>query len=300
MAVLVWIWQITIGVYGAGKASAVLSEPNLHLITASADKLASIVVVTFVLVFLVNEARRHMFNATVRGAAGQGLARMVGTHVAREVLSLKNLKPGRGRRETAAILMIDLQDFTRLSHQSDPSYILALLADYQKLVEPVITCHGGYIDKFMGDGILAHFGAIDPDATYAIQAMCCIEQLLFTMDKWNANRIARGSIPLHYRIACDIGSIVIGLVGAESKMEFTIIGDPVNLTAKMEKHSKKVGARALVTLRAFKIARHQGYRPLSSAKTISNAVIEGIAEPVDLVILSTQTKAAEKNRKAAA
>ena len=291
MAVLVWIGQLISGLHSASTIfSTAMRVSTFNLVVASADKLASIVVVTLVLVISGREAGRHLRNSTLRGAAGRGLARMVGAHVAKEVLFSNSIVPGRGRRETAAILMVDLQDFTRLAFQVNPSDVLTLLAHYQQLIEPVISRNGGFIDKFMGDGILAHFGAIESSSTYAAQALRCIEEILITMDKWNERRLASGKAPIYCRIACDVGRVVVGLVGGATKMELTIIGDPVNMTAKLEKHSKKLGARAITTARSFDTARLQGYVPLVPPASHPKCSIEGVRDSVDLIVIAAQKR----------
>ena len=190
--------------------------------------------------------------------------------------------------------MIDLQDFTQIAYHADPSDVLSLLAKYQQMVEPVITKNGGHIDKFMGDGILAHFGAIDPSFTFAAGALRCMEGLLIKMDQWNDERRLAGKTPLYYRMSCDIGTVVVGLVGGESKVEFTLIGDPVNIAAKLEKHSKKLDARALTTLRAFKMAENQGFAPLRPIQVQHNCAVEGIADPLDLVVIAKQQRHSSK------
>jgi adenylate cyclase len=213
---------------------------------------------------------------------------MVGSNVAKEVLFSRNVTPGKGKRQNAAILMVDLQDFTRLSHQADPSEVLALLAHYQQLVEPVILKHGGQIDKFMGDGILAHFGAIDPLPAFAAHALTSMEHILHVMDEWNKQRVANHHAPLPCRVSCDVGTVVAGIVGASSKLEFTIIGDPVNIASKLEKHSKKLNARSITSLRAFQVARKQGYSPRETPHMHRDCAIDGISAPLDLVVLSPQ------------
>ncbi len=289
MAFLVWFANLLGGIHAAPKlfAGGIKGEAKTLLLT-SADKLGSLLAVTGVLAVVMREARRHLFTSTIRGAAGKGLARMVGSNVAKEVLFSRNMTPGKGKRQNAAILMVDLQGFTRLSHQADPSEVLALLAHYQQLVEPVIIKHGGQIDKFMGDGILAHFGAIDPLPTFAANALTCMEHILYVMDEWNHQRLTYNNAPLFCRVSCDVGTVVAGIVGGNSKMEFTIIGDPVNIASKLEKHSKKLNARGITSLRAFQVARKQGYSPRETPHMHKDCQIEGLATPIDLVVVSKQ------------
>ncbi len=250
------------------------------------DKFLSIVAVTTVLAATVSEARRHLYNSAFRGVVGKGLTRMVGSGVAKEVLFSKVAHVvGRGRQEQVAIVMIDIQNFTKLAFKSAPSEVIALLAKYQQLMEPVIVNHGGCIDKFMGDGIMAHFGALEPNQEFAAQALRCVEQIIAAADQWNARRVATNRRPLKIRVSCAVGTAVVGLVGGNSKVEFTIIGDPVNTAAKLEKHAKVLAARALATFSAFDLARRQGYRPLLPVRVVNEVQVPGIEAPLNLVVL---------------
>ncbi len=300
MAALVSFAELIGGIQAAPKAFAGgLKASGLALLVTSGDKLISLAVVTGVLAVAMREARRHLFTSTIRGAAGKGLAKMVGSNVAKEVLFSRNTTPGKGKRQHAAILIVDLQGFTKLSHQADPSDVLALLANYQQLVEPVILKHGGQIDKFMGDGILAHFGAMDSSPTFAAQALACMESILHAMDHWNYQRFQNGRPTLLPRVACDVGTVVAGIVGGSSKMEFTIIGDPVNIASKLEKYSKKLEARSITSLRAFQVARKQGYSPQETPKMHRECMIDGVREPLDLVVLSPQKHYSQQKTKIA-
>lgn len=285
----VWLFMlVTAYAADAGKIVAIYQGFTLSgiILDGSVDKLATVAAVTLVLAACVKEARSHLYAAAIRGAAGKGLARMVGQNVAKEVLfSQHALVPGRGRHQTVAILMMDIGNFTKIVANADPSDVIAMLAHYQQIVEPVIVNNGGTIDKFMGDGIMAHFGAMQRSRTFAAQALKCVEELLVATDQWNAKRAASGYMPFNFRVACSIGEAVVGLVGGTTKVEFTIIGDPVNTTAKLEKHAKKLSARAVTTARAFNTAQAQGFRNRFGTRFIISEEIPGIALALDLVVM---------------
>jgi adenylate cyclase len=272
------IEQLVEALRGHTFAAAVLS--------GAVDKLLSIMAVTALLGLSVREARKHLYASAIRGAAGKNLARMVGQGVANQVLFDKEgLAPGRGRKQVVAILMIDIQQFTKMAAKADPSEIMALLARYHQLVEGVIVRSGGCIDKFMGDGILAHFGAIEPSPGFAANAMRCVESLIHETEKWNRRRHATNRAKLTFRVSCAIGEAVVGLVGGATKVEFTVIGDPVNLAAKLEKHAKKLQARGLTTADSFRIAKSQGFVPRYPTREVAASAVGGVETAQNLVVL---------------
>jgi hypothetical protein len=91
---------------------------------------------------------------------------------------------------------------------------------------------------------------------------------------------------LNVDAAVATGPVIFGAVGDETRMEYTVIGDAVNLSAKLEKHTKAEGVRALCTAKAFDTALRQGYQPQKQRKRLKNRKIEGVAEPLDIVVLA--------------
>lgn len=248
---------------------------------------------TWVLALTAQEGKKYFEAAIVRALAGKGLAKFIGHEIANKIVMADgDIKPGQGRMARAAILMVDLRSFTQIASTLKPSAVMKLLQEYQSLIVPLISDRGGIIDKFMGDGILAHFGAVNPSSTYAADALVAIEEILYKSELWQAERIQQGKTPIEVRAACAIGDIVFGTVGGGGRMEFTIIGDAVNTTAKLEKHTKVLGVKALVTRRAFDTAKSQGYMPQSKAERHVNVVIGGLPRPVDLVAISEPAGAA--------
>ena len=135
-------------------------------------------------------------------------------------------------------MFTDLRGFTKASATLSPSELIALIAEYQNVVLPVVRAHNGNIDKFMGDGILASFGAVNPSQQYAADALRCTEAILLASRNWATDRQARGLPVLGIGIGVAYGSLVFGIIGVERRLEYTVIGEPVNLAAKLEKHNK--------------------------------------------------------------
>ena len=162
---------------------------------------------------------------------------------------------------------------------------MTLLADYQTRMATVIQAHGDSIDKFMGDGIMAAFGAALPTETYAADALRCIEDLGPTARDWQSQRRQDGLVPLDVGFSVAAGPLVFGAVGDTERLEFTVIGEPVNLAAKLEKTNKAEAVTALTTAKTLALAKAQGYEPQTPLIERPARPVEGAGEPIDLVVL---------------
>jgi adenylate cyclase len=163
---------------------------------------------------------------------------------------------------------------------------MTVLADYQRRMVPIIQRHGGAIDKFLGDGIMATFGATRPLADYAARAMAALEDCMAAAGNWSAEQAAAGRPPLTINGALASGRIIAGAVGDETRLEYTVIGDAVNLSAKLEKHNKIAGCRALALKETYDAACAQGYRPQGQHRALTSTAVTGVSAPLDLVVLA--------------
>jgi adenylate cyclase len=182
--------------------------------------------------------------------------------------------------------MTDLRGFTVLSHSLSPEQLIAVLAEYQSRLVPVIQRHGGSVDKYLGDGILASFGAVVPSATYAADLCRAIDELAPVSELWRVERERRGVAAPAVGVAGAVGDIVFGTVGDVTRLEYTVIGEVVNLVAKLEKHTKNERVCALTTSSTYALALEQGYRPMQTTEIREGQKIEGVDDPIDLVVLA--------------
>jgi adenylate cyclase len=185
-----------------------------------------------------------------------------------------------------AVLSLALVRVTQLAKSLPPSDLIGVLVEYQSRMIPAIQRHGGSIDKFLGDGILATFGAAMPSDTHAADALRALEAVVAAGDAWSQSRMEVGAEPMALGAAVATGRVVFGAVGDESRLEYTVIGDAVNLAAKLEKHNKAIGARALVASETYDLAVSQGYRPANQPQRISGVEIVGVEGPVELIVLA--------------
>jgi adenylate cyclase len=260
---------------------------NSVLIGAEVDKIIIIAAVTTILAFAIHGARRMMTQAVTGAQAQENLSRFFAPEIARHISrSGDAISAGDGEAREAAILNLDVRGFTKLASTASPQEVMAVLADYQRRMVPIIQRHGGAIDKFLGDGIMATFGATRPLPDYAARAMRALEECMAAAAEWSAEQAAAGRPPLTINGALASGRIVAGAVGDATRLEYTVIGDAVNLSAKLEKHNKVEGCRALVLKETYDAAQAQGYEPRGEHKALSGAMVGGVALPLDLVAIA--------------
>ena len=172
-----------------------------------------------------------------------------------------DLEPGQAELREAAVLIVDLRGFTPLSARLSPPQVMALLADYQGRMVAAIRRHGGSVDKFLGDGILASFGAVRASATFAADAARAVEAVVDEAAAWAEARRADAEEPLAVGVALASGRVMFGCVGDHDRLEYTVIGEAVNLAAKLEKHGKAEAASALLPAETLALAEAQGSGP---------------------------------------
>jgi len=260
---------------------------NKVLIGAEIDKIVSILTVTVILAVAIARARRLLVRAVAEGAAAHDLKRFFAPEIARQITaSEQEVSAGEGQLRDAAILFTDVRGFTAFAKSVAPGVLMSALADYQAQIVPIIQRHGGSIDKFMGDGIMATFGAAAATSTYAADALSAIDDIMAAAKAWNDARVAAGDQALRIGAACAAGPIIFGAVGDSTRLEYTVIGDAVNLAAKLEKHTKAEKVRALTDAETFETALTQGYRPDGERERRPACRVDGTEAPMDLVVLA--------------
>ena len=260
---------------------------NSILLGAEFDKIISILVVTIIIAAALQRARGLLIRAVTEQAAAQELSRFFAPEIASKIKqSDQQILAGTGEAREAAILNVDMRGFTKLAEVEEPDRVMSLLAEYQSLMVPAIQKHGGSIDKFMGDGILATFGAAQPSETYAADALRAVDEIIRVSEDWRErDRNDDLAVPA-VNASVATGRILFGAVGDETRLEYTVIGDAVNLSAKLEKENKTQKVRAICDAETFEQARVQGYESAEEKERRIGCEVGGVAHPVDLVVLA--------------
>ena len=136
--------------------------------------------------------------------------------------------------KTVTILFADLVGFTSWSEKMGPGELAALLTKFFTLSSDAIFSQDGTIDKFIGDAVMAFFGAPIDQPDHAARAITSALKMREGVAEWNAERVAAGEPPIQVRIAINTGEAIVGEIGSERRVDYTVLGNAVNVAARME------------------------------------------------------------------
>jgi adenylate cyclase len=165
------------------------------------------------------------------------------------------------RAQNAAVLFVDIVDFTATAETMAPERVFALLRSFHHRMCRVVFAHHGTIDKYIGDAVLATFGTPQPGDADATNALCCARDMLHEIERWNEKRAARGAATLTVGIGIHHGPVVAGNVGDERRLEFTVIGDVVNVASRIERLTRTYDAPIVVSGDLIEAVRREGGGP---------------------------------------
>lgn len=208
---------------------------HMHLLYSG----VAIVMIGMLNVWLADQVRRAM-EATRGQLLLEKLLPGVANAALKDPLSLLDAP----RSVEATLLVTDLRGFTSLSEKMQPSDVFEMLNHLQGALSEAVHACGGIVDKFMGDGMLAVFGATDPSPDHARRALEAVRRIRATLDEQNRTQ-AGGR--LRIGIGVHSGTVVAGCMGGGSRLEFTVIGDAVNTTSRLEAMTKEKGVDVLVS-----------------------------------------------------
>ena len=180
-----------------------------------------------------------------------------------------------GQNVHATVLFSDIRGFTTLTEQLGPQGTVHLLNEYFEIMVECISKEGGILDKFIGDAIMAGFGIPQSLGDNEDRGLRAALAMIQSLESWNAIRESDGKLPVHIGIGLNSDNIVSGNIGSKKRMDFTMIGDGVNLAARLESACKQYSAKILIS--EFTKARLKGtYR----MREIDLVVVKGKTVPI--------------------
>lgn len=193
----------------------------------------SAIILNSVILILWHDLSTHYLDRKERVKVENMFARYLTKEVMDELMDSPMWTEAGGRRVTVSVLFSDIRGFTSITESMDPKTVVEQLNEYLTVMTPVVFAHKGTIDKFVGDGIMAYFGApLYPEqhAWRAVKAGMDMQKALHDLNhKWERE----GKQPLNIGVGINTGPVIMGNIGTEQYMDFTLIGDSVNLASRL-------------------------------------------------------------------
>ncbi len=180
-----------------------------------------------------------------------------------------------GESLKVTILFTDIRSFTSLSEKMDPQQLVGLLNEYFSEMVSIVMQEDGVVDKYIGDAIMAVFGAPVPKPGDAVNAVRAAVRMRQSLQNLNRRLEERGVPPLRTGIGIHTGEVVAGNIGSEKRMEYTVIGDAVNLASRLESNTKEVGVNVLISEDTYELTKH-----MILARPVREITVKGRKKPV--------------------
>jgi adenylate cyclase len=204
-------------------------------------------ILTALVATAVYRSRMHLLARVRAEVLRSDLARYVSPDVADALVHQTSSDFGAPSTRNVAVLFADIVGFTALNERLSPDRTFALLRSFQERSSRVVFRHQGTLDKFLGDGFMATFGSFREEGDAAARAIACAFELHAEIERWNAKRAAREAQRLSIAIGAHFGPVVVGNLGSEERLEFTVVGDVVNVASRLEEATRELGCMIAVS-----------------------------------------------------
>lgn len=232
------------------------------------------------LVAAVNRSVRAMFRDLRRRDA---LTRFLPVQVAERIIAGGDAALAPVQREVT-ILFTDLRGFTTYAETLPPREVLAFLDDLFARLSQVVRGHDGVVNKFLGDGMLAVWGAPDPDPDHAGQATAAALDIRRAVAELNRERAADGLPPVAIGMGLHTGPVAAGMLGGDAQVEYAVIGDAVNVASRIEALTKEHGVDLLISEPTWRLLEGR-FRP----RRLADTRIRGRDAPVVLYTIDDES-----------
>lgn len=240
--------------------------------------MAGLLVGGLVVAFVLKKRFAHQRNALEekvrdRDRMRHSLGRIMDPQLA-EALIKEDPKLG-GRNRPATILFCDIRNYTSLCEEMNSEELQTFLNDYWKGTVEIIMEQEGTIDKFHGDGVCVVFGAPSLHEDDPLRAVRTAWRLVDNVTLLNHTRQAQRKMPIQIGIGIHTGNVIAGHIGSERRMDYTVVGDVVNVAARIEELNKKFGTQILISDNVY-----EKVEPHVRVKTLTLAHLRGHKRPV--------------------
>lgn len=222
------------------------ADPNfLYLGFWAADVLVSLLVALGLSV-VVRRSRHMVQRRTVAERSRANLARYFSPNVVDHLSTAQDALSG-AHQQKVAVLFADIMGFTKMCENEPPGAVIQLLREYHNRLGAAVFANDGTLDKYMGDGLMASFGTPDPTPDDARNALQCAMDMLASLEVWNTERRANGQDEVRVGIGISYGDVIVGDIGNERRLEYSVIGDVVNVASRLERLTRTMNSPLVVS-----------------------------------------------------
>lgn len=257
-------------------------DPDAVALTRLSTQIVFLGLVTIILTITVWRSRRLVRRQVAAEAQRSALSRYFSPNIARE-LAIRSPAMDRPSVQPVAVLFADMVGFTAISERLDPDALIGLLRDFHGRLARTAFAHDGTVDKYIGDAIMVHFGTPTSRQDDPIRALNCAAQMMEEIDQWNEVRRREGLEAIEIGIGVHFGEVVVGNIGDANRLEYTVLGDTVNVASRLEPLTRQMGARLVVSDDLIEAARSRGadlQETLRDLRREDPITIRGRQEPV--------------------
>ena len=230
-------------------------------------------VLTTILAYTHKFVLENRSKEKVKSAMGKYMSQDV---MKRVVQNIDNLGLG-GKKSTVTVLFADIRGFTSMSEQMSAQQVSEILNEYFTEMEPIITNYNGIINKFIGDAVMAIFGEPIQDKNHAQNAVRCAYAMLQKVKELQKKWAREGKPKIEIGIGINTGEVFVGNIGSINRMEYTVIGDTVNLASRLESYNKIYKTKLLISPTTY-----EEVKGFTDVIKISDVQIRGKANKMDI------------------
>ena len=209
----------------------------------------------------------------VKSAMGKYMSQDV---MKRIVINIDTLGLG-GKKATVTVLFSDIRGFTSLSETMSAEQVSEILNEYFTEMEPIVAKHNGIINKFIGDAVMAIFGEPIQDKNHALNAVKCGYEMLVKVKELQRKWASEGKPKIDIGVGINTGEVFVGNIGSINRMEYTVIGDTVNLASRLESYNKIYKTSMLIGSTTYEATKNY-----IEVIKISDVEIRGKAHKMDI------------------
>jgi len=266
-------------------------DPNVVSLTTLQYQIVFLVLVTVILTLTVWRSRRLVHRQIAAESERAALSRYFSPNIVRELAtSVRALD--QPKVQPAAVLFADMVGFTAISEQLAPNALVGLLREFHGRLARVAFAHEGTVDKYIGDAIMLHFGTPRPRRDDPVRALACAAEMIAEVGRWNAEREQTGDAPIEVGIGVHYGEVLVGNIGDARRLEYTVLGDTVNVASRLERLTREIGAWLVVSDDLVRAVRGCGVEPSALAAGLRRdeaRTVRGRREPVAIWRLQAMT-----------